>query len=163
MERAASRRSPFIGKTAAAFELPDQDDRTVSLEKLRGRWVVLYFYPADDTPGCTCQATEFTKLLKRFREQGAEIYGVSPDLSASHRYFRDKYELEIALLSDPHHEVMRRYGAWLDLRSAGAEGGRVVRSTFLIDPTGRIAHHWPEVIPQGHAKRVADRLRDLSS
>jgi peroxiredoxin Q/BCP len=161
MEAAASRSSRAIGMSAPQFAARDQDGRTARLRDLSGRWLVLYFYPRDDTPGCVCEATEFTDLLWKFHALDAEVWGVSPDTVADHRRFRKKYALQIRLLSDPDHTVMRRYGAWVDTTIGARRSGRVVRSTFLIDPGGKVAHHWPEVIPQGHADRVAQKLAQL--
>ena len=161
MERAAATGSPLVGQTAPVFALSDQDDRPTALRDLRGRWVVLYFYPADDTPGCTCQATEFTRLLSRFHRLDADVLGVSPNTTDSHRRFRQKYGIQITLLADPDHSVARSYGAWNQLGWQNPQTGRIVRSTVLIDPNGVIAHHWPEVIPKGHADRVRRRLVEL--
>lgn len=163
MEAAAAARSGAVGKPAPDFSLLTQDDRPLSLAGERGKWVVLYFYPADDTPGCTCQATEFTALLRDFTQRNAKVYGVSPDTPDLHRHFMKKYGLQINLLSDPDRGVMRQYGAWVDIPEGPAAPGRVVRSTYLIDPNGVVAAHWPEVIPQGHAERVMRRLGELST
>ena len=135
----------------------------VTLDSFQGRWVVLYFYPQDDTPGCTCQANEFTELLARFHEMNALVVGISPDTPVSHEMFREKYELKIDLLSDLSHETMRAYGAWMDFTVEGKQLGRVVRSTFVIDPNGVVAWHWPEVVPRGHARRVREKLLELQS
>ena len=161
MEAAASRASRAIGLGASDFSIPDADGKPVRLADLRAKWVVLYFYPRDDTPGCVCEATEFTDLLWQFLEVGAEVVGISPDSPESHREFAHKYGLEIRLLSDPGLGVMRQYGAWVEVPAGPARGGRVVRSTYLVDPKGRIAWHWPEVIPQGHAARVKRKLDEL--
>ena len=161
IEQAAARRSPLVGKKAAAFTLPNQDEQPVSLEDFRGQWVVLYFYPEDDTPGCMCQATEFTRILDDFFGLDAQVVGVSPDSPKSHRQFIKKHALAFPLLSDPSHDVMRQYGAWVDSGFGPGTEGRVLRTTFLIDPQGRIAYHWPEVIPQGHAQRVRNKLEEL--
>lgn len=163
METAAASGSPFIGQPAPAFTLADQNGQAVSLNSLRGQWVVLYFYPKDDTPGCACQATEFTQLLTEFDRRNAAIYGVSPDSPADHRKFIRKYNLEIDLLSDPRHKTMRAYGAWAENTLGGKTYGRVIRSTFLIGPDGRVRYHWPEVIPEGHAERVKAKLEELRS
>jgi len=160
-EAAASARSTAIGKRAPTFALPDENERMVSLDSLRGEWVVLYFYPADDTPGCTCQATEFTSLIKSFRRSNARVYGVSGDTPLVHQMFIAKYGLQIPLLSDPQRTVMREYGAWVDIPEGLLAPGRVIRSTFLINPDGIIAWHWPEVIPQGHAERVMQKLKAM--
>ena len=161
METAASGRSGFIGLPAPDFTLQDHTGSPVSLADIRGKWNVVYFYPKDDTPGCACQANEFTLLLIEFKHQNASIYGISADSVASHQAFRKKYEIEIPLLSDPTREVMTKYGAWTETPIAGKTIGRTIRSTFLIDPDGVIAWHWPEVIPTGHAQRVVDKLTEL--
>jgi peroxiredoxin Q/BCP len=162
VEQAASRSSAAAGRPAPDFTLPDQDGRPVRLADRRGKWVVLYIYPKDDTPGCTCQATEFTKLLGEFRDMNADVLGVSGDSPADHRYFRQKYDLALTLLSDPAGEVMRRYGAWVETPAAGPGTGRTVRQTYLIGPDGTIARHWPEVIPEGHAERVRQALAGVA-
>jgi peroxiredoxin Q/BCP len=161
MEQAAADRSPFTSKPAPQFSLADQHGDPVTLGELRGRWVVLYFYPKDDTPGCACQATEFTQLLTEFDAAGARVLGVSMDSAESHRAFIAKYGLKLDLLSDPHHRVMEQYGAWTQTALADKTYGRTIRTTFLIDPSGVIRHHWPEVIPQGHADRVRQKLAEL--
>lgn len=158
MEEAAAKRSKVVGMDAPDFSLVDADEKLVKLSSLRGKWVVLYFYPQDDTPGCQCQASEFTTLLSEFHHLGSTVMGVSPDSPASKRFFREKYALGITLLSDPEHVVMKRYGAWVTTTVGEQTEGRVIRSTFLIDPKGKIAYHWPEVIPQGHAERVKTKL-----
>ncbi len=163
MESAATAASALIGMTAPDFALPDQDGKRVALSEQRGKWVVLYFYPKNDTPGCACQATDFTDLLQAFGDMNAIILGVSPDSPADHRYFRQKYQLKLTLLSDQDTQVMKQYGAWVEAGMAGKAAGRVVRSTFIIDPQGNIVHHWPEVIPVGHAKRVRDKLESLQA
>jgi peroxiredoxin Q/BCP len=162
VEQAASRASAVVGRPAPDFTLPDQDNRPVRLGDFRGKWVVLYIYPKDDTPGCTCQATEFTKLLGEFRDMNAEVLGVSADSPSDHQYFRQKYDLDLTLLSDERAETMRRYGAWVETPAAGAGTGRTVRQTYLIDPRGTIARHWPEVIPEGHAERVRQALAEVA-
>jgi peroxiredoxin Q/BCP len=161
MEEAAAQRSPFMGRMAPDFTLTDHRGWPITLSSFRGKWVVLYFYPKDDTPGCTCQATEFTKLLLDFRELNAEIIGVSADSPAAHRDFVSRYNLKITLLSDPEHEVMQNYGAWAETQFGENRYKRVIRTTFLIDPQGQIRYHWPEVLPQGHAKRVKLKLAEF--
>lgn len=152
-----------VGAPAPAFSLPDHNGEPVSLAGFRGRWVVLYFYPSDDTPGCTAQATEFTELLGRFQEVDATVVGVSADPPLSHRYFRAKYDLGIILLSDPDREAMRRYGVWRQVRWRDQTVGRIIRSTFLIDPTGRIAWRWDHVIPRGHAEQVHRKIEEMAT
>jgi peroxiredoxin Q/BCP len=161
MEEAAAMRSPFIGLQAPDFTLPDQDDHPVSLSSLRGKWTVLYFYPKDDTPGCQCQATEFTALLAQFADMNAEVFGVSEDPPWSHQAFIKRYDLKLILLSDPDHAMMTAYGAWVQSSLGDQRFGRVIRSTFIIGPQGKIRYHWPEVIPKGHAARVRHKLAEL--
>jgi thioredoxin-dependent peroxiredoxin len=163
MEQAASKSSQAIGRPAPDFTLPDQDSNDVKLSGLKGKWVVLYFYPKDDTPGCSCQATEFTTLLGDFRDMGAVILGVSPDSPDMHTEFIEKYDLALTLLSDPDKKVMRQYGAWVSSTLGTETHERIIRCTYLIGPDGVIKHHWPEVIPQGHAQRVREELQRVKS
>ena len=163
MEDAAASRSPIIGKTAPDFTLLDQDSKPITLSKLRGQWVVLYFYPKDDTPGCTCEATEFTKLMKQMSQPDARVLGISTDSVETHKIFVGQYNLGIDLLSDPDHKVMEEYGAWVTAALGPNQYGRVIRSTMIIDPNGVIRYHWPEVMPQGHAARVHAKLKQLQA
>ncbi len=160
MEEAASR-APLT--EAPHFTLMDQNDKWVTLSGMRGKWAILYFYPKDDTPGCACQATEFTELLMDFKRMNAHVYGVSPDDPATHRKFIEKYKISIDLLADPDHKMMSQYGAWVDSYLGRKKTGRVVRSTMIIDPDGIIRHHWTEVIPLGHARRVRQKLKELQA
>jgi peroxiredoxin Q/BCP len=157
IELAAAQRSTLVGRPAPDFTLPDQDDRPVRLRDARGHWVVIYFYPADGTAGCTCQAQEFTRSHRQFQRLNAWVYGISPDSVASHKAVTDAFKLTVPLLSDPDHAVMTAYGAWAET----AWGARAMRSTVMIDPDGRVAWHWPEVIPEGHAERVRAKLAEL--
>jgi peroxiredoxin Q/BCP len=161
VEEAAAARVGVVGLTAPGFALPNQDGRIVDLSDFSGRWVVLYFYPKDDTPGCSCQATEFTHLLGEYGKMEATVIGISPDSWENHRFFARKYGLRLTLLSDPKLDTLRSYGAWAALQCAGIDSSRVLRSTFLINPQGKIAFYWPEVIPQGHAERVREKLQML--
>ncbi len=113
--------------------------------------------------GCSCEATEFTELLSQFREMNAQVLGINQDTLESHRMFRRKYALELDLLSDPQAATMRSYGAYVNAQFGAVSSPRVIRTTFLIDPNGRVQFHWPEVIPQGHAKRVKDKLTQLQA
>ncbi len=151
-----------LGEPAPAFALVDQDGREVSLHDLVGQWLVLYFYPKDDTPGCTTEACEFTSQWKDFENLRARVVGVSPDSPESHRRFIEKYGLKVELLSDPDHAVLERYGAWGEKISYGKKSVGVTRSTVLVDPQGKIAHHWPKVQAAGHAAVVAAKIKDLS-
>ena len=159
MESAAAARSTLTGKPATDFTLPNQDGQPVGLADYRGKWVVLYFYPADGTPGCTCQAREFTEHQAGFQRLSAVVFGISPDSVASHHQVTEKFGLKVPLLSDPEHKVMEAYGAWVWTPL----GSRTIRSTVLIDPTGRVAYHWPEVIPEGHAERVWAKLAEIKA
>ena len=151
------------GQKAPAFSLKNQNDQTVKLSDFRGRWVVLYFYPKDDTPGCTTQACEFTAGIKDFEKLDATVLGVSPDSPESHRKFIAKHNLKITLLSDEKQEVMPHYGAWGEKNMYGKLTVGVIRSTVIIDPQGNIAHHWKKVSAAGHADSVAKKLRELQS
>lgn len=150
-----------IGNKAPAFTLPNQDEAKVSLRELAGRWVVLYFYPKDDTPGCTTEACEFTSQLARFEKLDATVLGVSPDTPASHQDFIRKHKLKIDLLSDPGHKVLAKYGAWGEKKMYGRTFEGVIRSTAIIDPEGRLAVHWPKVKVAGHVEAVRRELETL--
>ena len=137
------------GKPAPDFELETDEGGTVRLSELRGKPVVLYFYPKDDTPGCTKQACAFRDVYSEFQERGAVVLGVSPDSVASHRKFKEKYGLPFPLLADPDHEVADRYGAWRE---------KLVRSTFVIDPEGTVARAMYGVNPEQNAGEVLEAL-----
>jgi peroxiredoxin Q/BCP len=146
------------GTAAPDFELAGDDGGRVRLSDLRGRPVVLYFYPKDDTPGCTTQACEFRDEYAAFRERGAVVLGVSPDDEASHAKFKSKYSLPFTLLADPGHEVAERYGVWGEREFAGKKYMGINRSTFVIDAEGRVTKAMYGVKPQGHAERVLAAL-----
>lgn len=152
---------PDVGEIAPDFCLPDQDGSEVCLSSLRGRWVVLYFYPKDDTPGCTLEAVDFSNRLEEFERLGAVVLGVSKDTVASHRKFRDKHGLRVRLLSDPEHKVIEAYGAWGRKKFGGREYHGTLRSTFLIDPDGVVRRAWRNVRVKGHVEEVLDELRKL--
>ncbi len=149
------------GTQAPDFNLADQDGEQVSLGSLNGRWVVLYFYPKDDTPGCTTQACEFTDSIADFEGLDAAVLGCSPDSPEKHRTFIAKHDLKVRLLSDPEHHVMEAYGAWGEKNMYGRTSMGVIRSTVLIDPAGKVAAHWPRVKAKGHAAKVQERLQEL--
>ena len=149
------------GRVAPGFALEDQDGRKKKLSEFAGRWVVLYFYPRDDTPGCTVEACEFTSGLAGFEKLDAEVLGCSPDSPESHRKFIAKHRLGITLLSDPDHEAMKAYGAWGDKVLYGRKFQGVIRSTVIVDPAGKIAHHWKKVKAKGHAESVRAKLEAL--
>jgi peroxiredoxin Q/BCP len=146
------------GKPAPDFELESDTGETVKLSDFRGRSVVLYFYPKDDTPGCTTEACEFRDAYDVFRERGAEILGVSPDDVGSHGKFKTKYELPFTLLADPEHQVAEKYGVWGERRSYGKTSMGITRSTFIIDPDGNVARAMLGIKPAGHASEVLGSL-----
>ncbi len=150
-----------VGSRAPSFKLPDQDGREVALSDFAGKWVVLYFYPRDSTPGCTIEACDFTAGLAGFEKLDAVVLGCSPDSPESHRKFIAKYELKLTLLSDPEHKVTQAYGAWGEKTLYGKTSEGVIRSTAIIDPAGRIAHHFPKVGAEGHAAEVRSKLAEL--
>lgn len=151
------------GRDALDFSLPDEHSKTVSLKELRGRWIVLYFYPRDNTPGCTREAIDFTARAREFKKLGALILGVSTDSAESHCKFISDHNLGITLLSDHGHKVMEAYGAWALKKNYGKEYWGVVRSTFIIDPEGRLAASWSNVKVDGHADAVKARLEQLQA
>ncbi|TXT57234.1 MAG: thiol peroxidase, thioredoxin-dependent [Promethearchaeota archaeon] len=150
-----------VGDKAPEFCLPDKDKKEMCLKDLRGKYVVLYFYPKDNTPGCTTEAIGFTNVLPDLQELDATVVGVSPDSPESHKKFIDKKSLTITLLSDEDHKIMDQYNAWGKKKFRGKEYMGVIRSTYLIDPDGKIVNHWPKVSPKGHAEDVKSVLNDL--
>ena len=144
------------GDEAPTFVLKDQDGEPVDLGSYRGRKVIVYFYPKDDTPGCTKEACQFNDELSAFENQGVDVIGISGDDAESHRRFRGKYGLRFELLSDPGHEVMDRYGAYGEKLLYGKPTVGVIRSTFLIDEDGRIQQAWYNVQADGHAAKVLE-------
>jgi peroxiredoxin Q/BCP len=144
------------GARAPAFTLPDAEGNKVSLSDFAGQKVVVYFYPRDDTPGCTKEACQFNDALSQFEGLGIPVIGISPDKQASHVRFRDKYGLRFPLLSDPDHKVMEKYGAWGEKTMYGKPTTGVIRSTFLIDEKGKVARAWYGVKADGHAAKVLE-------
>ncbi|MCB2213297.1 thioredoxin-dependent thiol peroxidase [bacterium] len=151
------------GDKAPDFTLKNADDQDISLNDLKGKWTVLYFYPKDNTSGCTKEACGFTEALPQFQGLDAQIFGVSPDSTKSHRNFREKYDLNIGLLSDPEKEMIQAYGAWGEKKNYGKIYMGLVRSTFLIDPDGVVQHVWSNVRVDGHVEKVRDRLEELKN
>lgn len=150
-----------IGSNAPDFNLPDASGKATALKDFKGKWTVLYFYPKDDTPGCTTEACEFTSSIADFKNLDAQVVGVSPDKPEKHQAFIEKYKLAVTLLSDPGHKVMESYGAWGTKVSYGKETVGVIRSTTLIDPQGKVAFCWPKVNAKGHAAEVKAKLEAL--
>ena len=150
-----------IGEKAPTFCLPDQDGKEVCFEDFVGKWLVLYFYPKDNTKGCTLEAIDFTNNLEDFESLDTDVIGVSPDSVRSHMSFRNKHDLKVTLLSDKDHEVLEKYGAWQLKKMFGREYFGVVRSTYLIDPEGNIAHVWSKVKVKGHVEAVKQKLAEL--
>ncbi len=150
---------PNAGDPAPDAELPDQNGQTVRLADLRGKWVVLYFYPKDNTSGCTAEACGFRDAWGELERLGAVVLGVSPDSSKSHRGFADRYGLPFRLLADQGAQLAQRYGVWVEKSMYGRRYMGTARTTFAIDPRGRIARVWERVKPPGHAAEVLEWLR----
>jgi thioredoxin-dependent peroxiredoxin len=150
---------PAAGELAPDFTLENEDGQPVTLSGLRGRRVVLYFYPKDDTPGCTTQACDLRDSAASFDATGAVILGVSPDPVKKHRKFKDKYELPFTLLADVDHQVAEQYGVWKEKSFMGRKYWGNERTTFVIDEDGRIAKVLPSVKPADHARLVLDVLQ----
>lgn len=150
------------GETAPDFKLSDENGKTIQLSKLKGRPVVVYFYPKDDTSGCTAEAKDFSSLMADFEAAGGEIIGISPDGVASHQKFKTKYALSVRLAADEAKEAVNAYGVWVEKSMYGKKYMGVERSTFLIDKDGRIAKSWRKVRVPGHAEDVLEALRSLN-
>jgi len=148
------------GQIAPEFCLPDTDEKDVCLADFRGNWVVLYFYPKDNTTGCSLEASDFTRLKRDFESEGARIIGVSKDSCKSHRNFRDKKSLTITLLSDEDVTVHKKYGVWRMKKFVGREFLGTIRTTFLIDPQGKVAKIWDGVKVTAHAEEVLETLKN---
>lgn len=151
----------ITGQPAPDFTLPAHDETQVSLNSLLGSPVVLYFYPKDDTPGCTTEAKNFRDHMDRLLQLGAQVLGISPDDVESHRRFRDKYSLNFPLLSDVDHRVAEQYGAWGEKTRNGQTSMGMRRSTFLIDADGVVRHVWQDVKPANHAQETIEALEEL--
>ena len=151
------------GDKAPQFCLPDKDKQQVCLKDFSSKWVVLYFYPKDNTSGCTLEAIHFTNSRKDFEKLNAVILGISPDSPESHCKFAEKHELGITLLSDAEHKALESYGVWQKKKVYGREFLGVVRSTFLVDPEGKIRHVWRKVKVTGHVEEVKQVLQGLNA
>ena len=152
------------GKAAPLFTLPDADGNKVSLKDLRGKRVVVYFYPRDDTPGCTKEACGFRDLWQEVQDAEAVVLGISPDSAQAHRKFRDKYQLPFTLLCDPERKVMTKYGAYGEKTMYGKKTVGVIRSTVIIGANGKIVKHWRRVAKAAdHPRKVLDALRTATA
>jgi len=150
------------GRTAPAWKLTDQTGRTHKLSDDRGRWVVLYFYPKDNTSGCTKQACGFRDTRDQFEARNAVVLGISPDDEASHERFASKHGLTFTLLADPEKSACRAYGVWQEKSMYGRKYFGVVRTTYLIDPKGKVARRFDKVKVPGHAEAVLAALDELA-
>ncbi len=151
----------MVGSKAPTFKVRDQDGRTVSLADYQGKKLVLYFYPKDDTPGCTTEACGFRDGLAEFRRIGAEVVGVSFDSPESHTKFRKKYDLLFTLLADEEKKVAEAYGVYVEKSMYGKKVMGICRSTFVIGPDGKIAAIFPKVKPEEHATEVLEALKEI--
>ncbi|MBI3615555.1 MAG: thioredoxin-dependent thiol peroxidase [Candidatus Omnitrophica bacterium] len=147
-----------IGDTAPAFTLPDQDGKEHSLSEYKGSWVLVYFYPRDDTPGCTREACTLRDHFSKFGKLKAQVFGVSADTVASHKKFAQKFKLPFPLLADPEKKMIQAYGAWGEKHFMGKKYLGIYRNSFLIDPKGKIAKVYEKVKPEDHAEEV---LKDI--
>jgi peroxiredoxin Q/BCP len=154
---------PTVGDPAPEIALPDETGTVHRLADQRGRWTIVYFYPKDDTPGCTVEACEFRDANDTIHERGADVWGISPQGATSKRAFREKFGLPFLLLADADHAVAEAYGSWVEKQNYGKSYMGVARRTFLVDPSGRIARTWPKVKPEGHAAEVIAALDEAQS
>ena len=147
---------------APAFKLPSTNKKEFSLKDSLGNFVVLYFYPKDDTPGCTIETNDFNKLLPKFKKLNCEILGISKDNLKSHDKFRDKYKIKFDLLADEEIKVLKKYKVWAKKKFMGREFMGIVRTTFLIDKKGKIIKIWNNVKVKDHAKEVLETLQNIT-
>jgi peroxiredoxin Q/BCP len=151
------------GEAAPDFCLHDQDEKEIYLKTLRGKWVILYFYPRDNTPGCTLEAVQFTAKQASFKKLNTVILGISPDSIKSHCKFIEKHDLTIQLLSDESHHVLEAYGAWGEKKMYGKSYLGVTRTTYLIDPAGIVKQVWSKVKVKGHVETVLEAVQQHQS
>lgn len=154
--------APEIGKVVKDFKLPATGGKTVSLKSLRGKNVVLYFYPKDATPGCTQEGQDFRDLYDRFRRRGAVIFGVSRDSLESHEKFKEKHEFPFELISDPDEKLCRKFDVIKEKNLYGRKFMGIERSTFLIDADGKLRREWRKVKVKGHAEEVLEAVSELN-
>ena len=150
-----------VGDKAPNFCLPDKDNKEVCLEDFQGKYAIVYFYPKDNTPGCTTEAIGFTGILPALQKLNTEVIGISPDSPESHAKFIEKKSLKVTLLSDLDKKVLKSYGKWGKKKFRGKEYIGVIRSTFLINPEGKIAYIWPKVSVKGHPEEVQKILTEV--
>jgi peroxiredoxin Q/BCP len=146
---------------ASNFILPSTNQNNYSLKDSLGKYVILYFYPKDDTPGCTIETNDFNKLLSKFKKLDCEVYGISKDSLKSHNKFRDKYKIKFDLLSDQELKVLKKYKVWGKKKFMGREFMGIIRTTFLIDKKGKIIKIWDNVKVKDHAKDVLETIKNL--
>lgn len=154
---------PEAGDLAPDLALPDETGTVHRLADQRGRWTVVYFYPTDDTPGCTTEACEFRDANDTIGERGADVWGISPQGASSKRAFREKFGLPFVLLADTDHAAAEAWGNWVEKQNYGKTYMGNARRTFLVDPAGRIARVWPKVKPEGHAAEVIAALDEAQA
>jgi peroxiredoxin Q/BCP len=154
---------PTAGEPAPDIALPDDTGAIHRLADQRGRWTIVYFYPTDDTPGCTTEACEFRDVNDTITERGADVWGISPQGAASKRAFREKFGLPFLLLADEDHAVADAWGSWVEKTNYGRTYLGTARRTFLVDPQGRIAKTWEKVKPEGHAADVMAALDEAQA
>jgi len=152
-----------INSKAPTFVAPSTTNNKYSLKDSIGKYVVLYFYPKDDTPGCTIETNDFNKLLSKFKKLDCEVYGVSKDNLKSHDKFRDKYKIKFDLLSDEDLKVLKKYKVWGKKKFMGREFMGIIRTTYLIDKKGKVLKVWNNVKVKDHAKEVLDTLKNITT
>jgi peroxiredoxin Q/BCP len=151
-----------VGDTAPDFCLPDKDNKEICLKDFKGKYTIVYFYPKDNSPSCTTEAIGFTGILPDFQKLNAEVIGISPDSPESHGKFIEKKKLSVTLLSDENKDVLKKWGAWGLKKFRGKTYMGVIRSTYLVNPEGKIAYTWPKVSVKGHSEDVKTVLENLS-
>lgn len=149
------------GIMAPNFKLADQDDKFHKLSDFRGKWVLIYFYPKDDTPGCTKEACSIRDMMPDFKKLGLQVFGISIQNSKSHKKFEEKYNLPFTLLADEEKEVVNKYGVWAKKKFMGREYMGILRQSFLIDPKGKIVKIYENVKPEIHAEEILEDLKKL--
>ena len=152
-----------VGQPAPEFTASNQLGVTLNLRDFQNQWLILYFYPKDNTPGCTTEAIDFTNQLAQFKSLNAQVVGISPDSIDSHAKFMNKHNLAITLLSDPEHQIAEQYGVWQLKKFMGKEYMGIVRSTLIIDPDGKIAYIWSNVRIKNHINNVLVELKQLQN